>query len=280
MNMSCNIGVDNFQAVDAELDVEGKYISLMQTTLAPDSLYTRAKETIQVLFENLNITEPERAKLTVEYVANMSTQLSNSAMQTALGWAKAEKDGEYQLALVKAQTEKALAEKEVAKESICKMMKDTELVCANITATVAGSIRDNGTVTSYDPDNECIPKTLGDNGLKYEQTQQVKAASYQSFADAFRKSGVVQIGIDSDDSVKKGLSGDEDGYTWQQSLNAERQRIAYEDSKRNHAANSAASMIGQLLSSETFSDSNAQDVQRWRDAVDFLNNSHSSTNQV
>ena len=117
--------------------------------------------------------------------------------------------------------------------------------------------------------------TLADEGLKFHQTRQVEADTYGRFADAFRKSGVVQIGTDIQDSVLKGLSGDEDGYTWQQMQNAERQRIAYEDSKRNHVANSTASMIGQMLAAEIAP--NETDIDRWRDAVDYLNSNHSST---
>lgn len=281
--MSCDVTVDSFIAVDGELDVIDRYEKLMTATMADESLYIRAKDTIKALFDELEIPAPDKAKYSLEYISNMSIQLSSSAMQTALEWAKTEKESNYSLALIKAQTEKALADKEVAKESICHMIKTTELTCAQTEATIAGSIRDNGSVAAYDT-GTCKPTSLANEGLKYNQTQQVKAATYQTFADAYRKSGVVQIGTDSNDQVYKGLSGGTesivDGYTNQQSLNAERQRIAYEDSKRNHAANSAASMIGQLLSSETLSSSNDADVQRWRNAVDYLNTSHTSTTEI
>lgn len=281
--MACDAQVDSFIAIDGELDVIDRYEQLMTATMSDESLYTRTKETIKALFDELDIPAPDKAKYSLEYISNMSIQLSSSAMQTALEWAKTEKESNYSLALLKAQTEKALAEKEVARESICNMIKTTELTCAQTEATIAASIRENGSVIAYDTDT-CKPTSLANEGLKYNQTQQVKAATYQTFADAYRKSGVVQIGTDSNDQVYKGLSGGTepivDGYTNQQSLNAERQRIAYEDSKRNHAANSAASMIGQLLSSETLSTSNDADVQRWRNAVDYLNTSHVSTTEV
>ena len=119
-------------------------------------------------------------------------------------------------------------------------------------------------------------------GLKYFQTRQVEADSYRIFADSYRKSGIVQIGLDSNDNIEKGLTGNTNeaegelaGYTAQQIANAERQRIAYEDSKINHAANSSASMIGQMLSAEV-APADA-DVDRWRNAVDRLLSKHTTT---
>ena len=276
--MACNVTVDNFQAVDAELDVIDKYKELMVATLSDESIYIRAKETIYSVFDELGVNNTDRASIVVGHIDKMTTELSATAMQSAIQWAKEERDGAYSLALIKAQTEVAIAQAEVAKESICKTIKETELMCANITSTIAKSIRENGMVTSYEDADECKPKTLDNSGLKYEQTQQVKAATYQTFADAYRKSGVVEIGIDSTDEVKKGLTGNEDGYTWQQQTNAERQRIAYEDSKLNHAANSSASMIGQMLTAEIAP--NEADVQRWRDALDGLLTKHSTTSSL
>jgi len=277
----CDISIDSFNRVDGDLDISTKYFKLMQDTLADDSLYTRAKETLFHLFENLQLTEKEKATVISDFMSNLAINMSSATLSTALSWAKEERDGAYTLAKVKTDAEIALATKELVKEQICETQNKTDLICAQIEATIAGSIRENGNVTAYDPSNPCKPKHLDDTGLKHEQTKQVEAATYQIFADAYRKSGVVKVGVDSD-QVRKGITGtthDEAGeiagYTAQQTANAERQRIAYEDSKRNHAANSSASMIGQLLSAEVAP--KESDVDKWRAAVDYLNRSHSST---
>ena len=273
---TCNITPTPFQSEDGTLDVSGKYKQLMQDTLSDDSLYIRAKDTMRVIFNDLQLTEKEKATIASEHVAMMTSQLSGAAMQTALHWEKEERDGAYTLAKVKAETETALAQKELMAEQVCQMQKQTELTCAQITATISGTFRENGVPTGYEADG-CKPTGLDDTGLKFHQTKQVMGATYQVYADAYRKSGMVTIGVDTADNVSKGIAGDDGGYTNQQVKNAERQRIAYEDSKSNHAANSAATMIGQLLSSETLSASNAQDIDRWRVAVDKLNTPHSST---
>lgn len=274
---TCNPTIDSFIAKDGSIEVSEKYLQLMKDSLDDESLYIRTKDTILSLFDDLQLTEIQKAEIVAGHMAQFGTSLSATAMQTALAWGKEERDGNYTLAKLQADTEVALAQFEKVKSEICALDKETELKCAQVTATTAGSIRDNGTVATYGADG-CSVTALNDNGLKYEQTQQVKGATYQIFADAFRKSGVVQIGTDVADSVYKGLSGDGDGYTWQQQTNAERLRIGYEDSKRNHAANSSASMIGQMLSAE-IAPSEA-DIDRWRTALDWLNTSHSTTSNI
>ena len=281
----CDVTIDPFTREDGALDISSKYIKLMQDTMCEESLYDRAKETLFHQFDDLQLTEKEKAGFVVDFVSKLTTEMSKSSMAVALSWAKEERDGAYNLASIKAQVENAAVTAEKTKEEVCLVQAQVKKVCADIEVTIAGSIRDNGLVTGYDPSNPCKPAHLDDSGLKYHQTKQVEADKYKIYADAYRKSGVVGMGNDPQDGFVKGLSGTTHdqageiaGYTAQQTANAERQRIAYEDSKRNHAANSSASMIGQLLAAEVFSNENEQDVNRWRSAVDFLNTSHSSTN--
>ena len=276
---TCNAPTNLFQAESSKLDVSEKYIQLMTDSLSEDSLYIRAKDTLKVIFDDIQITEKEKAELVLSYITQFSTSISSVAMQTAVTWTKEERDGAYTLAKSKADTELLYAQTAKAQEEICLAQKQVEKTCAEITAVISSTYRENGKPTGYE-EGGCKPTGLDDTGLKYAQTGQVNAVAYQTFADAYRKSGVVHIGTDTSDNETKGLSGDADGYTWQQSQNAERQRIGYEDSKRSHAANSAASMIGQLLSSETLSTNNAQDIDRWRESIDFLNTSHSSTSNT
>ncbi len=278
MSSTCNPVVDSFVAVDATLEISDKYKQLMQDTLSAESIYMRAKDTYSVIFKDLQITEKEKADIVAGSVNSIIATMSASAMQTALSWAKEERDGAYTLAKVKAEAEIALAQIEKTKQEICLVEAQTALQCANITATISGTYRENGTPTNYEADG-CTPTGLTDEGLKYQQTRQAEADAYSRYADGYRKSGNVQIGVDSQDGVTKGLSGDmaigTGGYTLQTQVNAERLRISYEDSKRNHAANSSSTMIGSMLSSEIAP--NEADVQRWRDAVDYLNTSNSTT---
>ena len=250
----CNVAIPSAKREDSNLNVSDKYIQLMRDTVSEDSLYIRAKDTFAVLFKDLQINEKEKAEIIAGYLSQMSTSLSGTAMQVALAWSKDERDGSYALAKAKAEAEKTLAEAAKVKEEICLVIQQTAYQCAQIEATIAGSIRENGKVKSWDDKNTCRPTDLEPNGLKYEQTLQVNAATYQIHGDAFRKSGVVKVAIDPLDNRLKGISGSvlaiEGGYTNQQTLNAERQRMAYEDSKINHMLNSLGVVTGQMMSAE------------------------------
>ncbi len=271
---TCNTALPPYQSENGDIEIIEKYQELMAASLADDSIYARSKQTFYELFDKLNINETEKAQVVASNITQMTTTMSSVAMQTALSWAKENRDGAYTLSKLKAETELAIANTALTEQKICTEEKQTALICAQIESTLASSIRENGKVASYDADG-CKPLSLNEEGLKYEQTKQVMAATYQSYADAYRKSGVVQIGEDITDNYMKGLSGDGDGYTWQQIQFSERQRLSFEDSKINHAVNSSASMIGQMLTAEITPDVKYMDL--WVDAMNRLLDPHSST---
>lgn len=84
----CGTIIQDFQAVNAELDVVSKYTELMQATIGEDSLYVKAKETLHEIFQDFQLSEQERATQVTGFMLNLATNLSNSVMQTALSWSK------------------------------------------------------------------------------------------------------------------------------------------------------------------------------------------------
>ena len=250
-----------------ELSIVEKLGVLTEQALGSESVYMRAKDTFKELMDGKKISEHEYATLASQFISSLAVQTTQTVMQAALDWAKSEKEMAFSLAQAKANIELTLAQTEKLKYDICNAQKDNELKCAQITATIAGSIRDNGRVATWDANNPCVPLTLQPEGTKYQQELFIESQKYANLADAYRKSGVVQIGSDTD-GVKKGLSGDDLGYTNAQEEFARRQVKSFEDSKRNHAVNAMSQMIGQMLSAEVAPD--AADVTRWRNAVDYL----------
>jgi hypothetical protein len=190
-------------------------------------------------------------------------------MNAALQWSQAEKESAYTLAQTKANIELAQANRELIKMNICATEKEIDSKCAQITATVAQSIRENGTVATYAADG-CTPLALNNNGVKYAQMKAQEANMYATLSDAFRKSGVVTIGTDAD-GVWKGTAGSATykGYTDAQEKFARRQILSFEDSKRNHAANAVSTLIGQLLASDIVPAENY--VTQWDAALAYLN---------
>ena len=264
----CNITLPLATLEDATINLVPKIQELSAAALATDSVYMRAKDTFKELLDGKKINESEYAKAASEFITQLSVTTTQSIIQAALQYAIKEKELGYDLAQSKASTELVQAQREKVKADICLAEKESDLKCAQITATIAGSIRDNGTVTAVDPTNACIPTALADEGTKYEQALFIQSQKYGNLADAYRKSGVVQITTDSD-GILKGTSGNDMGYTDAQEEFARRQILSFEDSKRNHAANAISQMIGQLLSAEVVPA--AEYVTQWNDAIGYLN---------
>lgn len=263
----CNVTIPSVILEDGTLDVVSKFKTLTDEALGTNSIYMRAKDTFKELFDGKKISEAEYAQVASQFISQLAVATTQQVMTGAIQWAQAENDNPYNQAKVKADADLALAQIERTKAEICKIEKEAELQCANITATLATSIRKNGRVATSDVNNPCVPLTLMNEGTELAQAKAIDAQKYATLADAFRKSGVVTIGTTAD-GVEKGTTGDNAGYTDAQEEFARRQVLSFEDSKRNHAVNAMSQMIGQMLSAEVAPE--AADINRWRTGVDYL----------
>lgn len=253
-----------------ELDVIGKFEQLTRAALGTRSFFMRAKDTFRSLFLNEDTGakkfENDYAKMASELIGKTASDTTHAMMQLALEWAKEEKELAYSLTKIRVDMELVAAQRAEISANIDKINEETKLTKAKIIAEISSSIRDNGRVMSSDLNG--FPTELHDEGFKYSQIGSQRASTYATLADAYRKSGVVELSITSDGQLK-GISGDDAGYTVAQEKFAIRQTVSFEDSKRNHAANASSSMIGQMLSAEV--PPAAEDVVRWRTSIDYLN---------
>ena len=266
---TCNVTLPTASLETSSLDVIDKYKLLTAASLDTDSVYMRAKDTFKELLDSAQMDGVEYAQYASQFITQLATATTQSAMTVALQWSQTEKESAYTLAQTKANIELAQANRELVKMNICATEKEIESKCAQITATVAQSIRENGTVATYAADG-CTPLALNNNGVKYAQMKAQEANMYATLSDAFRKSGVVTIGTDAD-GVWKGTAGSTTykGYTDAQEKFARRQILSFEDSKRNHAANAVSTLIGQLLASDIVPAANY--VTQWDSALAYLN---------
>ena len=95
-----------------ELDVVGKFNKLTEAALGTKSFYMRAKDTLRELFSNDKNWSNDYAKLASNMVGNAEANTTQAMMQLALQWAKEEKEMAYSLALVKANIEMAMVQKD------------------------------------------------------------------------------------------------------------------------------------------------------------------------
>ena len=78
-------------SISSDLDVLSKYDSLVSRSLGGESVYIRAKETIQELAAAGDLSDTDKAKVISEVLNSLNTSLVSSSMSTALAWAQAEK---------------------------------------------------------------------------------------------------------------------------------------------------------------------------------------------
>lgn len=251
-----------------DLKVAEEFAVLSKAALGDDSLYQKSKDTIFELFKQLDMSEPKKMELVAGQITSMTVGMSANLLNTAFAVVKANEELGYTLALTEQQSIKTKAEASAELAKICLIDAQREFQCASIEATIATSIRENGRVLTYDANNTCKPETLMGEGLKFEQTKQVQAVTYQTQADAYRKSGVVVVGTDGADNILKGLTGDQGGHTTAQTRIADRQYISFEDSKRNHAVNASSQTIGQILSADAIL--NPEIVAKYNAGLDYL----------
>jgi hypothetical protein len=253
---------------NGELDVIGKFKQLTEAALGTKSFYMRAKDTFRELFSNDKNWSNDYAKLATNMVGSAEASTTQGMMQLALQWAKEEKELAYSLALTRANIELIMVQKDQAIATTESISKDSVYKQVQAVVAMSASIRENGRISTASLDG--IPTALTAEGTKYIQQLSQEASTYAVYADTYRKGGVVNVGVDIGDNVRKGLTADTKGYTWAQEKFALRQIVSFEESKRKDVVVGSSSMIGQLLSAETPVFTEA-DVATWRAAIEYLN---------
>ena len=158
--------------VSTSLDVIDRYRELVEASLDGDSIYIRAKETVERLYENSDLTDAKKAEVIANTIASMANSISASSMQLALQWESQEaelglkkEELEYRIDLMKLEAEKAEYDANLVKESV--------------RLAQAKRIREYGDAT-FDTDGNVI--ALSNEGLVYEQEQLVKKQIEQGTA--------------------------------------------------------------------------------------------------
>jgi hypothetical protein len=248
-------------SLTTELDVLNKYTALLKESLGSESVYIRAKETIEDLAKEGDLPDSEKAKMIAEVVGGLSGSLANASMSAALQWASSEKE----LAFKKIQLEKELDILDSDKE-----LKDVQIekVKTEDVATQAQMIRTYGTPT-VDANN--LVTSLSDSGKVHEDIQLVRAnvikvgkennvldsklkeshvAIHKVVADTYRNYGTYTYSI-TDQGVTE-VTGTSNNVTLSdlQQVIAEEQSKGYAYNAWANAATSSASFLATALSSD------------------------------
>jgi len=266
----------------AEIDdkVIKYYKELMDASTAQDSIYLKAKETLNAILDEAGLDSREKSTILSQTIGNMVNGLSTQAMQGAIDLAKDDRDAEYVLAKLCADTELT----QIQKDKVTIDIADTEAAINSKIAqrwlTQAQLYRDFGVI----PDNLVFSHEELDNidynedyGTKYQEVRLAKANVYGSYAASYRQNGVVLPSIDSEGLLLERTSADSDGLVYWQTKVAKRNEEGFDDNMRQHVANSSATMISMLLSTEASKIDYTPYLDNWSNAITYLNTTKNET---
>ena len=269
--------------LDTNLDVSSKYRELVERATDGDSIYIRAKETLEKLWENGSIDAGSKAEVTVQIFSALNNAVVTAAMGTALQWAAQEKQLEisklklaYELDLLKAQSET----QDVATDT---EMAKKQLTQAQAIRLYGTSVKDaEGNVLTLNSDGqiyEQILLTREEVANKEQEFKNLEAVEKKTYADVHRLVADTYV----NHGMYSGYSILPTGITYTSKISTHKtlsdyqagiasvQAKGYAYNAWGNAATSAASMIGVLLSSENGTAITEADVALWRTAVTNLN---------
>ena len=149
--------------VAGTVDVISKYNALVKESLGGDSVYIRAKETVQQLVADGSLDDAQKAEVLSGIIGGAVSSITNSAMSSALDWAKYEKE----LSLKKLEMDIQL---EIAATELLLKQEQVEQVKTQNRLALVESKRMFGTAT-FDTDGNIL--NLVDEGKVFNDMQLV-----------------------------------------------------------------------------------------------------------
>ena len=267
-----------------DLDVIDKQKKLVEESLGPDGVYIRLKETLLDLMNNGDIKSSDKAQIVSTTLANLSGQITASAMQTALQWAAKEKELEiqkleleYKLEVLNQQG--LLTANQVEESLASRQLKQAQRIREYGIATIDS----HGNVTSLtntgkeyaqqaNIEQDTANKALLPTQIA-AQTEEVYARTHKTVADTYVNHGVYTWTAISDTGVT-GVTKAATGYTTLSDMNkqvAAQQAKGYTYNAWSNAATSSAGMIGTLVAAEIPDLDPTTYLSTWQTAVGKLN---------
>ena len=269
-------------SMETTLDVTGKYSKLITAMTGEDSLYIKAKETLEELFKNNTMTAVDKSNIISSTISNITIQSTVAALNTALQWSSAEKELflnktklSYELEQIQ-QTSDNLAQEKLNKEQANLQLQAEMIRMYGIPTLVNGKVTalDN-TGKLYNDTKLVIQQTANEltkNGQLDAQTKELYARTHQLVADAYINHGVF-TGYTISESGLTNITKTNTGFKTLSEMNVEvgkQQANGYVYNAWANAASSSASMLATLISSESSIDYQPY-VTSWKNTVDKLN---------
>jgi hypothetical protein len=261
------------QVLVGDIDITETYKKLMKASTGEDSIYLRAKETLQDLYETTSgLSDTQKATLIGQGIIDIAKDMTSNAMQMALKIDTENRDAAYALTKLKEETRLTTAQ-------VAKVEKDIDLADKNLwIATVTGwkmqaeAYRDYGVQTWNQLETDMILAQAAyiEYGTKVETLKKAKVDTYATYANSYRQNGMVNYTTNIADGSFATVTAAAEGLTYQQTKVAERQRQGFDDNMRQHVVNSSASMVSMLLSTEASGINYTPYLDKWSTAASYL----------
>lgn len=267
-----------------DLDVVSKQRKLVEESLGPDGVYIRLKETLLDLMNNGDIKSSDKAQIVSTTLANLSGQITSSAMQTALQWSAKEKELELQRLELEYKLEvlnqQGLLTASQVQESLAgRQLKQAQRIREYGIATTDS----NGNVTSLTDTGKVYAEQVNveqDTTNKalmpaqiVAQTEEVHARTHKAIADTYVNHGIFTW----TDITDKGVTGVVKASTGYVTLSDLQKQVAAQQAKGysynawSNAATGASGMIGTLIAAEIPDLDPTQYLTLWQTAMGKLN---------
>jgi uncharacterized protein YfcZ (UPF0381/DUF406 family) len=275
--MATNSAVTYVQVIEGDLDVIPIYKELMEASTGVNSVYIRTKETLEDMFKNDVIKDPERAGVVSQTLSTIATAITSDAMNAAIKIATENRDAKYVLTKLREDTKLTTAQAAKIEADIAATEKDTDYKIMQGWRVQAELYRDFGVnVDGLGLTNPITPSTsYSDYGTKVETLKKAKVDTYATYANSYRTNGKVSYTTNILTGQFDAVSADTYGLTAAQTNVAIRQKEGFDDNMRQHVVNSSASLAGLLLSTEQAAlvGEAATVIATWNAAANYLSTS-------
>lgn len=270
-------------SLETSIDIVSRYKKLVEASMDGDSIYIRAKETVEALYEDSEMKDTDKAVAIATAISGMANSLAASCMNVALQVESQEKELvlrkeelEYKIDLMKLEADKA--EQETAKSTAekhllqAKLIRDygNKTVDANgdlVALSDAGKVYEEIRALTQDTANKALL-----SGQITSQTEEVQARTHKLVADTYVNHGlftgytITDTGISTATKVAT-------GYVTLSDMNkqvAKEQAKGYAWNAWSNAASSSAGMIGTLIAAEIPDLDPTTYLTSWKTSVDKL----------
>ena len=267
---------------DTTLDVISKYNELSVALTDVDSMYLKAKETLDELFKTNTMTAVDKANIISNTLSNITIQSSQMALNTALQWCTAEKQILFDKMKLSYELEQINQGSLKIAQDTLNAEQDNLILQAQMLRMYGKPTLVNGKITALDNSGKLYEETqlIKQQTLNEEtkntqieaQTEELYARIHQLVADAYVNHGVFN-GYALSPTGLSGVTRVSTGYKTLSELNAlvgAEQAKGYVYNAWANAVSSSASMLATLISTESNVDYTGY-LSKWNTAIDKLN---------